>query len=137
MYIAVADVKQVMRNLPSASKLADTDIEFFIESAQSQVDSFLAEVYSVPFLVVPPIIKKVTLDLAVYHLTESLYTSYQPNQQDGNQVRYDRSMEVLKQVRNGDIKFIGVEPIKPFDSIGFASTFEGELFFTIDTDKEW
>lgn len=137
MYIQVADVKQVMRSLPSALKLPDTDIEFFIEQAQNHVDSYLSEIYNTPFIVIPNTIKKVTLDLAVYFLTESLYTSFQPNQMDGNQARYDRSMEILRGIRNGDIKLIGVEPAKSFDSIGYASTFEGGLFFSIDPDKEW
>lgn len=137
MYIEVADIKQVMRTLPSSDKLSDQDIAFFIETAQAHVDSFLSEVYTTPFLVPPPIIKKITLDLAVYYLTDSLYTSFQPNAQEGNQVRLQRSTELLRDIRNGDIKLVGVEPIKPFDAIGYGSTFEGDLFFTIDTDKEW
>ena len=137
MYTDVSEVKKVMRSLPQSSKLSDTDIQFFIEQAESQVDAFLREIYHTPFIVVPSAIKKVSLDLAVYYLTESLYTSFQPNQMDGNQVRYDRSMEILKMIRNGDILLEGAEPLRPFTDIGYDSTFDGELFFKIDSKEGW
>ena len=137
MYIDVADVKTVMRSLPTTTKLPDEDIQQFIETAESHIDSYLSEVYDVPFVNPPRIIKKVALDLTVYFLTEALYTSFQPNSQEGNQTRYDRSMEVLKSIRNGDVVLAGAYPKVPFDQIGFASTFDGEIFFTIDPDKEW
>lgn len=137
MYIEVADVKTVMRSLPTTTKLPDEDIQQFIETAESHIDSYLSEVYDVPFINPPRIIKKVALDLTVYFLTEALYTSFQPNSQEGNQTRYDRSMEVLKSIRNGDVVLAGISPKVPFNQIGFASTFDGEIFFTIDPDKEW
>lgn len=137
MYIEVADVKTVMRSLPTTTKLPDEDIQQFIETAESHIDSYLSEVYDVPFINPPRIIKKVALDLTVYFLTEALYTSFQPNSLEGNQTRYDRSMEVLKSIRNGDVVLAGIPPKVPFDQIGFASTFDGEIFFTIDPDKEW
>lgn len=137
MYIEVADIKAIMRTLPSSSKLSDEDIQQFIETAEAHVDSFLSDTYEVPFLNPPRIIKKITADLTVYFLTEALYTSFQPNSQEGNQTRYDRSMETLKSIRNGDIVLAGITPKLPFDQIGFASTFDGEIFFTIDPDKEW
>lgn len=137
MYIEVADVKTVMRSLPTTTKLPDEDIQQFIETAESHIDSYLSEVYDVPFINPPRIIKKIALDLTVYFLTEALYTSFQPNSQEGNQTRYDRSMEVLKSIRNGDVVLAGIQPKVPFNQIGFASTFDGEIFFTIDPDKEW
>lgn len=137
MYIDVADVKQVMRSLPSTSKISDADIEYYIDMAQAHIDSYLSDIYEVPFLVPPKIIKKITLDLTVYFLTEAVYTSFQPNTQEGNQIRYDRTMEVLSRIRNGDILLVGIEPKVSFDSIGFDSTFDGEVFFSIDPDKEW
>ncbi|AYP68719.1 hypothetical protein BpsS36_00013 [Bacillus phage vB_BpsS-36] len=132
-YTSPTEVKNIMRKLPSS--IQDDSIEFHCEKASSLIDSLLGEVYVTPFEPVPAIIKHMSTDLAVFFLAEDLYSSSSPNMDEYHQKRYDRVMEQVEKIVEGNMS-IGVEPkVKS----GFASTrsdWDDENVFTV-TEPEW
>lgn len=126
MYSSPERVKMIMRNLP-AEKVTDEDIEFFIARATTIIDSYLKEVYPVPFDPIPPIIMVISTDLAVFFLAESLYSSQRPNLDEYYLNRYQRAMELLQKIVNGDMAIIGVDPL-PGVSVGYATTNTQQVF---------
>lgn len=124
-YTSPDEVRKVMRNLPKG--ITDEDILFHIEKADACIDSVLGEVFKTPFNPAPTLIRHISVDLTVFFLAESLYTSQKPNLDEYFTERYKRVMELLEGIGKGDID-IGV-PIKI--ETGYATTNKGDPIFTL------
>lgn len=128
-YTSPADVRQIMRKLPSS--ITDTDIEFHINKAEAYLNGLIGGVYATPFAdPVPPLIKHVTLDLAVYFLAEDLYSSNQPNMDEYQEKRFKRVLKMIDDILLGTLE-IGV-PRTDKRVTSFETTNEGEPIFTLD-----
>lgn len=127
-YTTPADVRKVMRKLPSS--VTDLDIQFHIEKATSYLNGLLGGVFVVPFLEnnVPPLIKHVTTDLTVFFLAEDLYSSQKPNMDEYQEKRYKRVMDMIGDIIDGSL-YIGVDPIR---KSGFDSTNLADPIFTME-----
>jgi phage gp36-like protein len=134
-YATVADIRARMKGLPAS--FADGDILSHIEQADTIINGYLYDSYDVPFSPVPEVIETISINLAIYLLHESLYSSFQPNQDQFNVKRYERVMEMLKMISEGSIVLEGYPITEKKSGTGFDSTFEGDIFFTIDPDEEW
>lgn len=130
MYCTATDLRKVMRKLPTS--ITDLDINFHIEKADSLIDAMLGEVYNVPLLPIPSLIKNISIDLAVFFLAEDLYSSQQPNMDAYHEKRYDRAMEMLNKIVLGDLVIVGNTPK---GDTGYAST-NTQQIFTYE-DPEW
>lgn len=130
MYCTATDLRKVMRKLPTS--ITDLDINFHIEKADSLIDAMLGEVYNVPLLPIPSLIKNISIDLAVFFLAEDLYSSQQPNMDAYHEKRYTRAMEMLNKIVLGDLIIVGNTPK---GDAGYAST-NTEQIFTYE-DPEW
>ncbi len=134
-YVTASEVRSQMRSLPTT--YSNTDIELNIEQAETIINGYLNDSYDVPFTpVVPEVIKTIALNLTIYLITESLYSSYQPNQDQYNAKRYERVMDMLKMISEGSIVLEGYPITEKKSGTGFDTTQEGEIYFTIDPDKE-
>lgn len=133
-YSTVQDVRMIMTNLPS--RLEDTKIEAHIEKADAIIDAILGEVYVVPFENVPVLIQKISTDLAIFFLAESLYSSNSPNLDEYQETRYHRSIKMLGEIVDGTYA-LGVDVPKRSSSSGkFGSTTDGtENLFSYDKPK--
>lgn len=129
-YALPSDVRQVMRKLPTS--VTDEDILFHAEKATAYINGLLGGVFVVPFLLVPPLIKHVTIDLTVFFLAEDLYSSQKPNMDEYQQKRYDRVMKMLGEIIDGSLD-IGVVPLR---TSGFDSTNTALPIFTME-DPFW
>lgn len=128
-YATPADVEKIMRKLPPS--ITTADIQYHIDKAESYINGYLGGVFQVPFPVVPEIIKNITVDMAIFFLAESLYSSNKPNLDEYQETRYERSKEMLEQIVSGDIVLViedGV--IKPINSdySGYATTNDQQIF---------
>jgi phage gp36-like protein len=71
----------------------------FINDAESFVDAFLGVRYTTPITPVPALVTQITSDLAIFNML----TEKQVQIPDAMQARYDRSMDMLKMLRDGDM----------------------------------
>jgi phage gp36-like protein len=128
-YTSPADIRQVMRKLPSS--ITDTDIQFHIDKAEAYLNALVGEVYATPFGdPTPPLIKHVTTDLAVYFLSEDLYSSQQPNMDEYQEKRFKRVMKMIDDIILGTL-LIGL-PRLDVRVTSFETTNDGEPIFTLD-----
>lgn len=130
-YTSPSDIRYVMRKLPSS--ITDGDIEHFISKADALIDGKLGEVYKTPFSPVPKIIKDISTDLAIFFMAESLYSSNVPNLDEYQKTRYERAMELLNQILEGNIS-LGKEHPRLMEA-GYATTNDQQIF-TYE-DPEW
>lgn len=75
----------------------DEVIEDAIEAAQAEIDSYLAVRYSLPLAQVPPRVKHLTIDLAIYNLFSRRSLLNEVRRQ-----RYLDAIEFLRQVAAGE-----------------------------------
>lgn len=128
MYAQVSDIRNIMKKLPS--QVTDQEIEFYIKKATAFINGHLNEIYVTPFDPVPELIKYITIDLAIFFLAESLYSSQMPNLDEYQVKRYEQAKEMLEKIARGDVD-IGVPPRSGYRS-GFASTNDQDPIFTLD-----
>lgn len=130
-YTSPEGVKNVMRKLPSS--ITDEDINYHIEKADALIDGKLGGVYKTPFNPAPRLIQDISTDLAIFFLAESLYSSNMPNLDEYQQTRYDRAMELLNKILEGDIT-LGKDYPRNTEA-GFATTNDQQIFNY--EDPEW
>lgn len=123
-YTSPSNVKEIMRKLPSS--ITDEDINYHIEKADALIDGKLGGVYQTPFNPVPILIQGISTDLAIFFLAESLFSSNMPNLDEYQQTRYDRAMELLNQILEGDIT-LGKDHPRNAEA-GFATTNDQQIF---------
>jgi phage gp36-like protein len=73
--------------------------------ADSLIDSYLAARYAVPLSTVPPLILGIAADLTRHEL----YDDAPPKEVEA---RYERAIELLEQIRDGELLLPGVETLE-------------------------
>jgi phage gp36-like protein len=116
-------------------QVASLDVtSIFINDAQSLVDAYLANKYTVPLSPVPGYITMVTADIAIFNiLLENL-----PNVPDFYQPRYDRAMGVLASVLSGTIVVNSASTITTGDQEAWSTTNGYHAVFSpvLDPDEQ-
>jgi len=67
-----------------------------IADADSEIDSYCGKQYAVPFSTVPPRVRKLSVDIAIYNLY-----SRRKGAPESREKRYDRAISFLKDVAKG------------------------------------
>lgn len=85
----------------------DTDrLEESIDTASDEIDTYIGGRYSLPITgTVPPIIKKMCCDIAIYNL----YSRVKESIPELRQKRYDAAVRLLEKIAKGEIS-IGIQP---------------------------
>lgn len=130
-YTSPSEIKKIMRKLPTS--VTDEDLFYHIEKADALIDGKLGGVYVTPFNPVPKLIENISTDLAIFFMAESLFSSNQPNLDEYQKTRYDRAIELLNQILEGDIS-LGVGYPRKAEA-GFATTNDQQIFNY--EDPEW
>ncbi|WP_156272346.1 gp436 family protein [Neomoorella glycerini] len=96
-----------------------------IEAAGSEIDSYASVRYQVPFSPVPPVIKKLAVDIAVYNLFSRKWTG---EEEDNIILRYKNAVKLLEKIAEGKVQ-IGISENSLFYSAPakvFGDTFRKE-----------
>jgi phage gp36-like protein len=101
------------------NQITSVDISsIFIAQAESFADAFLSRRYAVPLNPVPYFITQLVTDLSIFNmLVEKL-----PETPDFFQSRYDRSMEILKMLRDGEMDISSQTLVSTGDQEAWSST---------------
>jgi phage gp36-like protein len=90
-----------------------------ISDADAEIDSYCANRYSTPFSTVPDMIRKISVDMAIYHLFSRRALAVP----DVRQKRYDNAVRFMRDVSNGRIS-LGTDALSPTNtdnSVGMNS----------------
>ncbi len=106
-------------------------IDEAIETADAEIDGYCAVKYSVPLSPVPPVVNKLSVDLAIYYLY------LRRSMPEKVEKRYERAVARLKDIARGLLS-LGVEP-EPAASVAAdsaqASKTASDRVFTRDSLK--
>ena len=84
----------------------DTDVlEESIRQADAEIDSYCGTFLTVPFVVVPDIIKKISVDIAIYNLYSRKVEEIPPARND----RYKNAIRQLEGISKGTISIGAVQ----------------------------
>lgn len=99
-------------------------IDEAIATADAEIDGYCAGRYSVPFLPVPPVVKAISVEMAIYYLY--MRRSIPERIED----RYDKAVARLKDISRG-LLTLGVTPpasAADGDNVGVNCTAEDRIF---------
>ncbi|GAB6173283.1 MAG: DUF1320 domain-containing protein [Desulfitobacteriaceae bacterium] len=77
-----------------------TNIDSAINNASSEIDGYASTRYTVPFVNIPPVIKKLAVDIAVYNLFSRKWTS---DEEDNIVRRYKNAIRLLERIAEGKV----------------------------------
>lgn len=111
-YAAIADMQKriaghLLEQLAPAVAPATLDndrINTAIADADALIDGYLGSRYAVPFTTVPPLIKKLSVDIAIYYLHQGYQELKMP---EGVKERYDDAIRSLEELKSGEILLAG------------------------------
>ena len=140
MYCTVEDMKKL---IPESTLIQLTDdeslgninqarIDEAVASADAEINSYCGSRYSVPFTPVPDMIRKVSVDIAIYNL----YSRKVEEIPETRETRYKNAIRFLEIVAKGSIS-IGVSPepaVKTEEGIETCKT-SGDSTVTMDRLK--
>ena len=82
-------------------------VERAIADADSEIDAYCGRRYTVPFAAVPGIIRKLSVDIAIYHLYGRRTAGDVP---DGRKGRYANAVRLLEHISKGLVTLGGQDP---------------------------
>lgn len=107
MYSTLEDIKKLLpeatlRQLTDDEKTSSVNeqrVSEAISQADAEIDSYCSQVYQTPFTTVPPVIKKCSVDMAIYHL----YSRRVEAIPETRATRYKDAIRLLRGVVDGDV----------------------------------
>jgi phage gp36-like protein len=124
-YSTVDDIKKMLpeeliiqlTDDEATGSLNQARVDEAIAQADAEIDSYCGERYSVPFTTVPDIVKKLSVDIAIYNL----YSRLVRDMPEVRSERYRSSIKQLEAIAKGNIS-LGADPAPTAHSEGRAET---------------
>lgn len=141
-YCALDDIKLMIPedNLiqltdDSGSGIVDTDVvSQAIAYADELIDGYLRGRYTLPLTSTPNLIKKLSIDIAVYHIYSRRFEVAMP---EGMESRYKNALKLLEQIQKGAIT-LGSEATEPENGNYATNKTSDDKVFDSDTlDTFW
>ncbi len=104
----------------------DAVVTRVIADADAEIDGYCGENYTLPFLPVPVIIRKISVDIAIYNL----YARRQGAPEDRAK-RYDNAVKLLRDIQAGKITLGSAAPTEVAQDT--VETESNDRIFTKDT----
>lgn len=106
---------EVVAGMTSETANYDDDlVNQAITDADSEIDSYLQRRYSVPLSEVPPVVLKISVDIAIYNIY-----SRRKNPPENRIRRYENAISFLKSVSKGEAS-LGVESLDVGTTVNFG-----------------
>lgn len=141
MYCTLADIKELIPEEIIIQLTDDEDagvvnqarVDAAIEQADAEIDAYCGTRFSVPFTEVPDLIKKISVDIAIYNL----YSRRVEEIPDTRSQRYKNAIRQLEGIAAGTVS-IGEDPEPSPHSQGDAETKNtGDRIFTREKMRAW
>lgn len=106
-------------------------VDLAIQDADAEIDSYLGQLYTLPLSVVPKVINKISIDLAVY----ALYLGRVESMPDGIEGRRKSALAMLQMICDGKLS-LGLEQNESESvqsSTVTAHVYTGDPMFTVES----
>lgn len=88
----------------TSTDVPTTTVTLFISDADSLIDGYVAKQYSLPFGATPPLIFKLSKDLAAYYCLDFLYSQENQNVNDWVIKKYEDALVTLQDISEDKIR---------------------------------
>ena len=105
-YTTATKVRQLYPALNDLSSLTDTQVEFFIDQAEAEVNGRLATRYALPFSTVPPLVETISTEYALLKLMDRFFSAEAPTKNDWKEVRRKELKELLAALADGSMVLV-------------------------------
>lgn len=135
-YVTPTQVRQILspdtdptQDTSSAASMSDDELQEAIDEAQAEVDAKLAARYDVPFTDVPPLVEKLTRDIAAWLATLTFRRGDPIDPNDPVALRYSRAQGNLTSAQAGKTELVATAgPLSESDDPEVINPFDGTLF---------
>ena len=136
-YVTPTELRQILSpdadptaDTSSASSMSDAELQEAIDEAQTEVDAKLAARYTVPFSSIPPIVEKLTRDIAAWLATLVFRRGDPIDPNDPVQLRYNRAQANLLSIQSGKTELTTTTgPVSEDTAVPeVVNQFDGDLF---------
>lgn len=105
-YTSADDIRKLFREVDSVPEFTDTDMEFYIRFAESEVDAKLAARYTLPFSETPPVIRSIATEKALIKVLDRFFTGQTEDENDWRNVRKKECDALLQGIVDGEITLV-------------------------------
>ncbi len=119
------DVLVELTDDESLGSINTTRVDQAIADADSEIDAYCGVRYAIPFQTVPEIIRKISVDIAIYNLFSRSRLEPPELRKD----RYHQAIDTLKGIAKGTVS-IGIDPRPPAHSENTISISGNDKLFT-------
>ena len=116
-YTDASEVRKVLHptadqtDTGTAASLSDAQLGEAIEEADQEVDGALGSLYATPFSPTPPLLARVSRDIAAFLATLTHRKGSPIDRDDPVRLRHDRAQQILGQARAGQFDVSDVAPV--------------------------
>jgi len=116
-YTDASEVRKILHpdadqtDIGTAASLSDDQLGEAIEEADQEVDGALGSLYTTPFVPTPPLIARLSRDIAAFLATLTHRKTNPMDRDDPVRLRYDRAQQILGQAREGQFDVSDVAPV--------------------------
>lgn len=118
-----------------AGVVQDAVVTAAIEDADSEIDGYSGEKYTVPFTPVPGIVKKLSVGIAIYNIYARRETQM-GGMPESRTNRYDKAIRLLLMVSQGKVS-LGEVPAPAGNPDEVAESSMNDRVFTRESMKGW
>ena len=101
-----------------------------IDDADAEIDGYLGSRYSLPLASTPAILRKLSVDVAIYNL----YSRRGNTIPEIRTARYEKAMTLLDGIRAGDVSLGASSPSADDDTGPAATTYKADRIFSRGSD---
>lgn len=105
-YTSAIDIRKLFREVDSADSFTDTDIDFYISFAESEVDAKLAARYTLPFSETPPVVRSIATEKALIKVLDRFFTGQTEDENDWRNKRKEECDALLDGIVEGEITLV-------------------------------
>lgn len=125
-YSTVADIKNLITEA-SVVQLTDDEqlgavnqarVDAAISSADELIDGFLRSRYTLPLASAPPLLRDLSVDIAVYRLYDRRFSASMP---ESIKAKYDNALKLLGMIQKGQVQLGADDPAESDGGGSYAS----------------
>lgn len=105
-YTTAVKVRNLYPELSTATRLTDTQLDFYIAQAENHISAILAVRYGLPFTATPPLVETIATEYALIKVLDRFFTSETASKNDWRNIRKADLDKILKSILDGEILLI-------------------------------
>ena len=104
-YTNAVDVRKLYKKIDT-SGITDNDIDFYIMTAESEINGIIATKYTIPVSPTPDLLKNLSAELTITKILDRYFTAETHSRNDWRDVRKKEVVDILNKIADGKILMV-------------------------------